>query len=230
MGNFNDEDGIIDDYAEDVTPMYTNESSFFANVFTASDDDNSQQESTTEDESDSISDVENPMGETFSTLNSNPFYPFKNELDMLALLFFKYGQDNYSERLTKNIFAFAEAYCKAAMKARDQKCGAQDYNPDNDFSAFSSITKSHLRKKSKVPVFKKEVYPVQKEDYVYEMTLNKPSEFIRLLLGNPEKCRKLTCLPDHTPDRRTSLNQCLKWLYNPEFRCPMIIGDTPLED
>jgi hypothetical protein len=76
-------------------------------------------------------------------ITSNPFHPFKNEFEMLTLLFFKSGQDNYSHRLMKkNIMAFAEAYCKAAMKARDSKCGPQNYDPESDFPSFSSILPS----------------------------------------------------------------------------------------
>lgn len=208
------EESIVDDDVEDMAS--TSESEY-------------DQTSESEDDQISESDDDNMEDHMFS-FSANPFFPFKNEFEMLALLFFKSGQDNYSHRLMKNILAFAEAYCKAAMKARGQKCGVQDYNSEDYLPAFTSITKSHLRKKSRVPVLRKDVYPVQKGDTTYEMTLNKPSEFIQLLLGNPEKCKKLASVPDRTPNCRTSLNQGHKWLYDPEFRCPMVVGDIPLKD
>lgn len=185
------EESIVDDDVEDMAS--TSESEY-------------DQTSESEDDQISESDDDNMEDHMFS-FSANPFFPFKNEFEMLALLFFKSGQDNYSHRPMKNILAFAEAYCKAAMKARGQKCGVQDYNPEDYLPAFTSITKSHLRKKSWVPVLRKDVYPVQKGDTTYEMTLNKPSEFIQLLLGNPEKCKKLASVPDRTPNCRTSLNQ-----------------------
>ncbi|GAA5801992.1 hypothetical protein HPULCUR_007452 [Helicostylum pulchrum] len=120
-----------------------------------------------------------------------------------------------------------------------QSCGLVSFNAGyyarkhyrtRSHNEFISITDSGKRKKSKIPKMKKEIYSVTKGDQVYEMTLNKPSDFIKLLLCNPEKGKKISCLPDRTPEIRISLNQGHKWLYDSEFRCPMIVGDGSSRD
>jgi hypothetical protein len=206
----------------------------FANIFNANDedidDDPSLLLSTDEDDTDDEDIMDEPdtdidyIAEGFT---ANPFHPFKNEFEKLTLLFFKSGQDNYSHRLMKNIMAFTEAYCKAAMKAIDSNCGPQDYDPESDFPSFSNILRHSKRKRTQIPVMKTDEYAIQKGDQTYTMHLNKPSEYIRLLLRNKEKSNRISCLSDRTPNTRSSLNQGSKWLYDPEFRCPMIVGDSP---
>ncbi|MGO3048198.1 MAG: hypothetical protein ACTIHF_06790, partial [Streptococcus thermophilus] len=155
-----------------------------------------------------------------SWFDTNQYFPFKNKMEMIIFLFFKCGKTMFSKKQITKVMALIAEVLKASHERRGN---ATDFNPLTDLPALSRIFDYQKRSRTSLPKFNinKQVVTKANGDMV-DLHMIKPSDHLKLLLGNPAKADKLTCLPDRSKGTRLSLNQGEKWSKHPEFRHPML--------
>ncbi|KAL9538375.1 hypothetical protein MBANPS3_010977 [Mucor bainieri] len=158
-----------------------------------------------------------------SVFDSNPFLPFKSKMEALTMMFFKSGQDNFSERIITKIMYFVKEMVIASHES--QSANVDKKKILKEFPPIDRILHFDGREMSKVPKFDIAKHTVVKANgEEQDLLLLKPSHHLKLLMANPVKTKMLTKLPDRTDGARVDLNQGCKWNYDPEFRHPMLLG------
>ncbi|KAG2202531.1 hypothetical protein INT47_012525 [Mucor saturninus] len=158
-----------------------------------------------------------------STFHANPFYPFKNEMELKCLMFFKGSQDRFSQRIVKKTLRLIRSLIEISHKERDViQNRPQGFDPIKNVLSDDRICKSHSERR-KFPRLEVDTFAVPKGDgSTVDLTYIKPSNHLRLLMANPTKVSLLNSLPDFSPNKRNTLNQGLKWKECPLFQSPMV--------
>lgn len=170
-----------------------------------------------EEDDDPTSDIPSSNQHTF---DSNPYFPFKNKMEMIIFLFFKCGKTMFSRKQITKIMALMTEVLKASHERRGT---ATMFNPLTDLPPLNRIFDYQKRSRTSIPKFNTDKQIVIKSTgEAVDLYMIKPSDHIKLLLGNPVKADQLSCLPDRTPGVRLALNQGEKWVQHPEFRHPML--------
>ncbi|CAO3622136.1 unnamed protein product [Mucor hiemalis] len=169
--------------------------------------------------------------------DSNPYYPFKNEIEMNTLMFFKSSQDRFRNRLTKRVLRLLRKVVEISHKQRDilQQRPA-GFNPVKDIPTDHCICKSHDPQRN-FPRLAVTTCQVPKEgEKSVDIHLIKPSNHLSLIISNPNKVKLLEYgLPNYTADQHYTVNQGelpyyvsvittqgSKWKDNYQFQDPMI--------
>ncbi|KAI7881212.1 uncharacterized protein EV154DRAFT_523548 [Mucor mucedo] len=156
-----------------------------------------------------------------SVFSSNPFYPFKNEMEMKILMFFKGSQDRFSNRIVKK---------KKKKKKKKKTAFEMDliqrrpdgYDPLSNVPKDDWICKSHdIKRKFPHLEVDKTIIPKGNNRSV-QLFYIKPSSHLGLSMANTQKVNHLQSLPDFTPNQRYHPNQGRKWKDNFHFQSPMI--------
>ncbi|KAI7877679.1 uncharacterized protein EV154DRAFT_486302 [Mucor mucedo] len=145
-----------------------------------------------------------------SVFNSNPLYPFKNEMEMKILMFFKGSRDRTSIRLIKKTTHLLRELITISHQERDyiqQKL--EGFNPLRNVTKDDHISKSHDTRR-KFPRLEVDEATIPNEyDRSVELFFIKPSHHLRLL-------------PDFTPNQCYHLNQRRKREDNKHFQSPLV--------
>ncbi|KAI7865213.1 uncharacterized protein EV154DRAFT_584452 [Mucor mucedo] len=158
-----------------------------------------------------------------SLSDSNPFYPFKNEMEMKILMFFKGSQDRTSIRLIKKTMHLLRELITTSLQERDLiQQRPEGFNPLRNIPKDDRICKSHDTRR-KFPRLEVDKATIPKgDDRSVELFFIKPSNHLRLVMANQQKTKLFKSLPDFTPNQRYHLNQGRKWKDNKHFQLPMV--------
>ncbi|SAM06253.1 hypothetical protein [Absidia glauca] len=148
---------------------------------------------------------------TEQSVNSLNAHPFPN-LQTMILHAFIYGDDDMVSRPNmQKVLYLVAVLIKIYEKSPDEfKLPALDalYNYDQ-------------RKRNKIPVLDPtEVAVDGPNPRSYHLHL--PSAYLKLLVANPSQCKRISALPDYTPNHMVSLQQGQKWRTNPLFQQPVM--------
>ncbi|GAA5805869.1 hypothetical protein HPULCUR_011395 [Helicostylum pulchrum] len=191
------------------------------------DADNVQYLSDKNDESASESNDEEVEGfntyQSTSVWSSNPYYPFKNEMEMKVLMFFKGSQDRFSNRIIKKTMHLMRQLVLISHQERDLiQQRPEGLDPLRNVPKDDQIFKSHNTKR-KFPRLEVDKAVIPKENgQSVDLFLIKPSNHLRLIMANTQKIKLLKSLPDFTPNQRYHPSQGRKWKENCHFQSPMV--------
>ena len=179
-------------------------------------------------------------------VNGNPYFPFKNEYYMHALLFFKSSSMKYSEEEIKATLEFGRYLIEIAIRQYKDQLALDPTDTDYDFKGYPTphgISRFYKSTKSTVPILPHAEYYVKSREgipyttpidhssrdaagkpYKPDLIINHVSEHLRLLIANPIMSPYLSDLPDYTSNQRIKLSQGKKWIEDKLFQPPMIIA------
>ncbi|KAI7880890.1 uncharacterized protein EV154DRAFT_568381 [Mucor mucedo] len=158
-----------------------------------------------------------------SVFSSSPFYPFKNEMEMKILMFFKGSQDKTSIRLIKKTMHLLRELITISHQERDLiQQRPEGFNPLRNIPKDDRICKSHDTRR-KFPRLEVDKATIPKgDDRSVELFFIKPSNHLGLVMANQQKTKLFKSLPDFTPNQRYHLNQGRKWKDNKHFQSPIV--------
>jgi len=154
--------------------------------------------------------------ETWNNFTEN-CHPFPNLQTMVLMALVDGDNDMISRRILKKILFTINML----FTIKDR---ADHDNVSFKLPTLNSLLNFQHNKKNKIPVFPAthvEVRASAAETDVINTVLNLPSEHLKLMMANPLKSKKITSLPDRTPNKAISLQQGYKWRTHPLFQQPM---------
>ncbi|KXN71499.1 hypothetical protein CONCODRAFT_5751, partial [Conidiobolus coronatus NRRL 28638] len=126
----------------------------------------------------------------------------------------------YSERsgmtkvLIKKILLSIELFLKLYQDAISSKTNEKFKLP-----SLYSIYEYTIDLKRDIPVLPMKVVKIPKNNKEIPAYINLPSAYLKNLLCNPLYSKSIIAIPDKTPDKMISLNQCKKWVNSELFKC-----------
>lgn len=183
-------------------------------------------DSSEEEEESEVEDTGNEISVVESTARArNPFYPCRNKLELRLRALFE-GDDRLSSRQVKSqILDLVSDVLKMAPE-----------DPTVEASSLNWAMKFSKAKQTRIPAVEMSqsqkviaVRSASSGETVQQMVtlyMHKPSEILNHLVANPRVSRRLSALPDFTPNQSISLTQGAKWQYCELFQHPMLTTST----